>query len=52
MNRELTIRRLDRAVERRTLADADDLLAVLREHFDLSFEPGTRFGGPGAAWPT
>jgi N-hydroxyarylamine O-acetyltransferase len=51
LNRELTVRRRDGPVERRVLESAQDLLAALREHFGLSFPPGTRFGAPGAAWP-
>jgi len=51
LNRELTIRRGNGAVERRALDGAAGLLAALREHFDLAFPPGTRFGASGAPWP-
>lgn len=42
LNRELTIRRRDGHVERKTLDSAADLLAALREHFRLCFAPGTK----------
>lgn len=50
VNRELTIRRRDGS-ERRELADPDELLAVLDEHFGLRFAPGTRFACPALDWP-
>lgn len=51
-NREFTRRHRDGRAEKRTLATPDELLAVLAEHFNLSFPAGTRFGPPGAPWPT
>lgn len=44
LNREFTTRHADGRVERRTLATADELLALLAEVFGLHFPPGTRFG--------
>ena len=41
-NRQLTVD-LGNAVTQRTLADDDELLAVLAETFQLPFAPGTRF---------
>jgi len=43
--RTLTVRRGD-TTETVEIADPDHLLAVLREHFDLDFPPGTRFRAP------
>ena len=51
INSEFNLRHADGRVERRTLTNADDLLAILAEHFGLHFPPGTRFGQPGAPWP-
>ena len=51
LNGEFNIRHADGRVERRTLATADELLAILAEYFGLHFPPGTRFGSPGAPWP-
>lgn len=51
VNRELTVRRRDGVAERRELADPDELLAVLDEHFGLRFAPGTRFACPALDWP-
>lgn len=51
-NRELTFRHRDGTAEKRELATSDELLAVLAEHFDLHFPANTRFGVPGAPWPT
>ncbi len=51
LNRELTIRRGGGTPERRTVDDPEALLTALREHFGLSFPPGTRFGTDGAPWP-
>jgi N-hydroxyarylamine O-acetyltransferase len=48
-NRNLSTYR-DGGVERRTVDDPDELLAILESLFSLSFPPGTRFGAPGAAW--
>jgi N-hydroxyarylamine O-acetyltransferase len=51
-DRELKWRRRDGQAEVRTLQSAEDLLAALRTEFGLVFPPGTRFGAPGAPWPT
>ncbi|HVS52027.1 MAG TPA: arylamine N-acetyltransferase [Opitutaceae bacterium] len=51
LNHEFTTRHVDGRIAKRTLADADELLAVLAEYFHLSFPAGTRFGSPGASWP-
>jgi len=51
LNRELTLRHRDGRAEKRELATAGELLAVLAEQFDLSFPAGTRFGAPGSPWP-
>lgn len=51
VNSEFNIRHADGRVERRTMATADELLAILAEYFGLRFPPGTRFGQPGAPWP-
>lgn len=51
-NREFTQRSRDGTATRRTLATPDELLAVLAEQFDLAFPAGTRFGPPGAPWPS
>jgi N-hydroxyarylamine O-acetyltransferase len=51
LNRELTISNGNK-VERRKLGSADDLLSCLHSYFDLKFPSGTRFGAPGAKWPT
>lgn len=50
-NREFTERTRDGSATKREIANADELLAVLAEHFDLPFPAGTRFGAPGAPWP-
>ena len=52
LNREFTFRHLDGQSEKRTLATPEELLAVLAESFGLHFPAGTRFGSPGAPWPT
>ncbi len=53
LNRELSTRHADGRVEQRTIASADELLAVLAEYFGLHFPPGTRFASrPDAPWPT
>lgn len=53
LNRELTVRHADGRVERREIADAGELLAVLAEYFGLRFPAATRFGSrPDAPWPT
>ena len=51
LNSEFNIRHADGRVERRTLATAEELLAILAEYFGLHFPPGTRFGPPGSPWP-
>lgn len=52
-NREFTIRHADGRVEKRTVATAPELLAVLAEYFGLHFPPGTRFAlRPDVPWPT
>ena len=44
---ELGRRRDGVLIERQTITDPDELLAVLDREFGLSFPPGTRFrGGP------
>lgn len=50
-NREFTVRHRDGRADKHEIATADELLAVLAEHFDLHFPAGTRFGAPGAPWP-
>ncbi len=52
LNREFTVRHADGRVEKRTLADADELLDVLAGYFGLHFPPGTRFAlRPDVPWP-
>ena len=51
-NDELKVRARDGHATTRTVTSPDDLLVVLAEHFGLRFPPGTRFGPPGAPWPT
>jgi N-hydroxyarylamine O-acetyltransferase len=51
LNHEFTTRYSDGRSETRVLASADELLAVLAEHFGLHFPAGTRFGPPGSPWP-
>ncbi len=53
LNRELTVRHADGRVERKEIADAGQLLAVLAQFFGLYFPAGTRFGSrPDVPWPT
>jgi N-hydroxyarylamine O-acetyltransferase len=52
LNREFTTRRADGRSEQRELATPDELLEVLANFFGLHFPPGTRFGPPGAPWPS
>jgi N-hydroxyarylamine O-acetyltransferase len=52
LNREFVVRRGAEVLEKREIAGADDLLALLAQEFDLHFPAGTRFGPPGAVWPT
>jgi N-hydroxyarylamine O-acetyltransferase len=51
LNNELKVRARDGSAAVQSIGTPDELLAVLREHFDLSFPAGTRFGAAGAAWP-
>lgn len=51
-NREFTVRHRDGRSEKRELTAPEELLAVLAEHFDLLFPPGTRFDPPSASWPS
>jgi N-hydroxyarylamine O-acetyltransferase len=51
LNREFTRRDRSGQADTRPIADADELLNILAEHFGLHFPPGTRFGAPGAPWP-
>ncbi len=50
-NREFTVRARDGTATKREIATADELLAVLAEHFGLHFPAGTRFGATGSPWP-
>lgn len=53
LNREFALRYADGQVERRMIATADELLAVLAQYFNLSFPAGTRFAlRPDVPWPT
>jgi arylamine N-acetyltransferase len=53
LNRDLTVRHADGRVERRVIAEADELLAVLASHFGLHFPAGTRFAlRADVPWPT
>jgi N-hydroxyarylamine O-acetyltransferase len=52
LNRDLTVRHADGRVERRVIADADELLAVLADYFGLHLPAGTRFAlRPDVPWP-
>ncbi len=51
VNSEFNTRHADGRVERRTIATANELLAILADYFGLHFPPKTRFGRPGAPWP-
>lgn len=51
LNHEFTRRRAEGSSDKRAIASADELLAILEEHFGLRFPPGTRFGPPGSPWP-
>jgi N-hydroxyarylamine O-acetyltransferase len=50
-NGELKRRARDGRAEARTIATAEELLAVLAEEFALTFPPATRFGAAGSPWP-
>jgi len=52
LNREFTWRGADGRADTRPVETAEQLQQLLEEHFGLRFPPGTRFGGPGMAWPT
>jgi len=52
LNREYTVRHADGRVESTPIDSADHLLDLLARHFGLHFPAGTRFGRPGAAWPS
>lgn len=52
LNREFTCRRGTELLERSEIEDAENLLSVLADRFGLHFPAGTRFGSPGAAWPS
>ncbi len=54
LNGELRVRDRDGVAVERPIAvgSADMLLAVLAQEFGLEFPAGTRFGDPGATWPT
>lgn len=52
LNNEFSIRGADGRAEKRVVADADELLTILAEHFGLHFPTGTRFGPPGSPWPS
>jgi N-hydroxyarylamine O-acetyltransferase len=51
LNAELKIREADGHATLVAIESADQLLALLAEHFDLRFEPGTRFGPANTPWP-
>jgi N-hydroxyarylamine O-acetyltransferase len=50
LNRELTVRGRDTTTETRQLESPEELLAVLRQEFDLQFEAGTQFTCPALDW--
>jgi arylamine N-acetyltransferase len=50
LNRELTVRRQG-DVETRLVGTREELLAVLKNEFDLSFPDGTDFTCPALDWP-
>jgi N-hydroxyarylamine O-acetyltransferase len=47
---EFTHRRGAATLVKQPVRSGEELLALLREHFGLSFPAGTRFGPPGAPW--
>lgn len=51
-NRELTRRDLASRAQVSPIHSPSDLLALLHQDFGLRFADDTRFGAPGAAWPT
>lgn len=50
LNDELTFRRRDGSADRRRVDGPDDLLAILRDVFDLQFPAGTRFACAALPW--
>lgn len=52
VNDTLKVRARDGRAQVTALTSPSALLAALSERFGLTFPPETRFGGPGAAWPT
>ena len=51
-NREFTHRRGAEILAQHEIAGPDELLKLLSQEFGLHFPNGTRFGLPGAAWPS
>ena len=51
-DREFVYRCGATTLEQIAITTPEQLLAVLAQHFGLHFPAGTRFGGPGKAWPT
>jgi N-hydroxyarylamine O-acetyltransferase len=49
-NREFTQRGPDGVAHKREIANHDELLRLLAEHFDLHFPAGTRFSAPNLLW--
>jgi len=52
VNDTLKVRGRDGRADATAITSPGDLLAALRDRFGLAFPPETRFGGPGAPWPT
>ena len=52
LNREFTCRDRAGRGETRLIAEPEELLALLAEHFGLHFPAGTRFGPVGSPWPS
>jgi len=51
-NRTFSHRRGGNLLATREIETADELLGLMEREFGLHFPAGTRFGGPGKAWPT
>ena len=52
LNDNFVLRQGDRVLESVKIATPEQMLTVLREHFTLSFPPGTAFGvGRDVPWP-
>ncbi|MBI5431221.1 MAG: arylamine N-acetyltransferase [Planctomycetes bacterium] len=51
LNREFTLRAADGTADTRLMQSPDELLAILAEHFELPFPPGTRFPCVALDWP-